>query len=360
MKSVIEFLSEMDSMAQHKRPADQYGNGEPAPAPVGVAPAGPVNTGDAHANRPLDQNVGEPVNPPQGSSQPVDGEKIPMDPNLHWDEFQAQLQAGAVQAKPMSEDKHMVKFSKDDFGSLFTDAGLSEEFMTKAITIFEAAVNARIKKEVARLNETANNYFTDQLKALSDKLVSENTENQAKYLDYVVTEWVAENKIAIESAKKVQLAESLLEGMKSIFVEHNVDVPTNKVNMVESLEQQVAELKGQLDESISKNADMLKMLKEAARDVEILNFTRGMSLVKADKVKELAESIEFTKPSEFRQKLTVLSENLTATAPKKGDGNSLIVEDNGKPGKEEKNLNEGHQIPEMAQYLTVSNLIKRK
>lgn len=362
MKTVAQILAEMEGAkpaGSAKRPADQF-NGEPAPAPVGVAPAGPLELGDARANRPLDkaQNPQELVAAPvTGDNVQVDGESVPVDPNQHWDEFEDELEKG-VQAKPMAESAHLVKFSKEDFGAIFENSGLSDEFVTKAMTVFEATVNDRIKKEVARLNEAANTYFTSQLKGLSERMIKENHENQSKYLDYVVTEWVKENEIAIQTGRRQVIAESLLEGIREVFIKHNVDVPAEKEDLVEGMEKELATLKAQLNESIDKNTTMLKMLKEAAKDVEILNFTRGMSAVKADRVKELAESIEFTKPTEFREKLAVLSEGLVAPAKKGNDGTSLIVEDNGKAVKE--TVTPSYEIPEMDRYLKTSAFLQRK
>ncbi len=361
MKSIHQILVEMEAdMAKHNRPADQH-NAEPAPAPVQVAPSGPLNLGDPHANRPLDEpQNGEAVNRPQGSSQPVDGEKVPLDPNAVVPDEVNAIEKKNETITPMSEAAHLVKFKKDDFGTLFADAGLSEEFIAKAMTIFEASVNGRIKKEVARLNSAANGYFTEQVKMLTAKMLKENDEKQSKYLDYVVTEWVKENKLAIENGMKVQLAEAFLSGMKNLFLEHNVEIPANKTNLVEELVGKVSELETKLNESMEKNIDLTKMLREAARDVEILDFTRGMTVVRADKIKSLAESIEFTKPEEFKAKLKSLDENFNVSNKNpKGTEAALITEDNGRVAVEP-TAAPSYEVPEMNQYMKVSGILRRK
>lgn len=106
--------------------------------------------------------------------------------------------------------------------------------------------------------------MTKSLDATLEEAVTEKldtiSENVDKYLDYVVSEWMTENEIAIEAGIKVEMAESLLSGLKNLFVEHNVAVSEETVDVVESLEGQVSELEGKANDLVNENIDLQKKL----------------------------------------------------------------------------------------------------
>jgi len=366
-KSIAEVLAEMES-AHANRPADNTSAGEPASA-VAADPATTLGGGDAHANRPADQSGnGEVSDRPQGSSVPPSGTATPMDPNgipaptgpvdvnQKWDELMSLM----MSFKPMNESEYSIKFNKNDFGSLFESEGISSEFGDKALTIFESAVNSRIKSEIVRINETANSYFTEQAKELEARIVSENDERIDAYLNYVVEQWVKDNQIAIESGFKVSIAENVLTGIKALFTENFVEIPETKADLVEELVGKVTSYEAALAEAIKTNNDLKKNLAESTKANVISGFVQGMTAVKADKIKSLAESVEFTNSSEFITKLKTLSENYSDKKSTKSGDSGLIVEDNGKVVVENAPAFTNSEIPEMARFVQATQMYSPK
>lgn len=343
MKNIHDILKDIELMegldAHANRPADVVGLGDPAPTPVpALDGTQSVDTGDSHANRPADVvGVGDP---------PVDGQGT------------KKKKPDAVDTMtPMSEADNLVKINRDEFTSLFAEGEMSPEFTEKCLTLIESTVNVLVKNHIAKLNSTANGYFTEQVEKVKTSLIKENEEKTSKYMDFAVTKWLKENALAIENGMKVQIAESFMDGMKSLFESHNIDIPNAKVDLVESLQKKVDGLEDKLSEQTEKAVNLNKMLKEAAKDVEVLEFTQGMSMASAEKVKALAESVEFTTPEQFKTKLKTLAESVTTQKPaaKKGADTAVIVEDTGKPSNAGQDVKVNYDFPEMAQILAAAS-----
>ena len=114
--------------------------------------------------------------------------------------------------------------------SLFAGDDLSEDYKTKAKAIFEAAVNAKIEERTSALEEEFENKLEEELVSFSEGLVSKMDE----YLEYVVSEWMEENKLAVERGIKAEMVEDFMVGLKNLFTEHYVEIPEEKVDVVEA------------------------------------------------------------------------------------------------------------------------------
>ena len=49
-----------------------------------------------------------------------------------------------------------------------------------------------------------------------------------EYLTYAVQSWIDNNKLAVESGLKSEIAESVVDGLKKVFVENHIEVPEEK------------------------------------------------------------------------------------------------------------------------------------
>jgi len=196
-----------------------------------------------------------------------------------------------------------------DLETLLEGTDISQEFKDKAKVLFESAVNTKVsqlveekEKEFATLIEEKDAEY----KQYVEKQLEETVDKLDEYLDYVVSEWYEENKIAIESGTKLELAESLFSGLKVLFVEHNIDVPDEKVDVVSGLEESLKEANDKLNEQIELNASMHKSIKEFKRAAIISEACKGMIDTKAEKLKQLSETVSFDDEDSFRKKLEVL------------------------------------------------------
>jgi len=187
---------------------------------------------------------------------------------------------------------------------MFAGQELSEEFMEKASVVFEAAVSELVASQRTALEEE---YTTKLEEAV--KTIREETDTQLdEYLNYVVEKWMEENKVAIESSLRGEVTESFMQGLQKLFVEHNVNIPEDKADIVEELISKVEELEGKLNETINENIE-LKKVKEA---VDLESVVEGLQADMTDTQKEkfgmLIENVSFTSKEDFEKKAKIIKE----------------------------------------------------
>ena len=194
----------------------------------------------------------------------------------------------------------------DDIEALTKDEeGLSEDFKKKAKTIFEAAVHAKVVDEVNdRMQEQAK-----EQEAGSQEFQKELTEKVDGYLTYVVEEWMKENELAIERGIRSELVEDFMSGLKTLFTEHYIDLPEEKVDMVDDLFTKVEELETSLDEEINRGVELQKELSQFKKDDAIKQTTKDLADADSEKIAKLAEGIEFENTEQYVEKLNVLKES---------------------------------------------------
>jgi hypothetical protein len=215
----------------------------------------------------------------------------------------------------------------EDIDALFAGETLSEEFKTKATTIFEAAVRSRVESIVEKI-ATENEAI---MESTVGELEAQMTDQVDEYLNYVVEQWMEENKLAVESGLRAEIAEDFINGLKNLFTEHYIEVPEDKVNLVDELAAQVAKKEEELAEQVKKTEELTKALNES-KAVEILRATcAGLTEVQVAKIKSLAESVQFTTEGEYSQKLAVIRENYFPTGKKISEAPQALVETEAQP-----------------------------
>lgn len=201
---------------------------------------------------------------------------------------------------------------EEHVNALLEGENLSEEFHAKATTIFEAAVKAKLEEEVALLEQAYAEALEEKVSEIQEQLASDVDD----YLNYVVEQWIEENEVAVESALRSELTEDFISGLKSLFAEHYIDVPEEEVQVVEELSQTVEELEAKLNEEIQRNVELTSMLSEA-RKVELTAVVcEGLTSTQAEKLKGLAEGVDYTSDEEFIDKISTLKENYFPIAAK--------------------------------------------
>ena len=192
-----------------------------------------------------------------------------------------------------------------DLGTLFDGTDLTEEFKEKAQTIFESAVAVRVAQEVELMeNELALRALTE-----SEELKEGLVEKVDGYLDYMVEQWIKDNEVALERGIKAEIFESFVSSMHSVFLEHNISLPDEEFDLVESTLEKTEQLQGQLDESIAQNVELNKTIKQYAKDALIKEHSEGMTNIDAEKFALLAEEINFDDDTSFAKKLDTIREN---------------------------------------------------
>lgn len=198
----------------------------------------------------------------------------------------------------------------EDVEALFAGEELSEEFKTKATTIFEAAVKRKLEEELAAIEEAYAATLEEQIASIQEELSS----NVDDYLNYVVEQWMSENEVAVEAGLRTELTEDFISGLKALFEEHYIDIPEDKVSVVEELGNKVSELETKLNEEIETNVQLNKMLNESLK-TEVLNqMVEGLTATQADKLKTLAEGVSYDNVEEYAQKVSTLRESYFPTS----------------------------------------------
>jgi hypothetical protein len=192
-----------------------------------------------------------------------------------------------------------------DVDALMNGESLSEEFRTKAATIFEAAVVSRVKDEVSRLEEEFDVKLAEQVESIKEGMV----EKIDGYLDYIVEQWLEQNEIALENGIKSDIMESFITGMKHLFQEHYIDVPEEKYDVLGEMELKIDALEAKLDEQVSKNIDLKKSLQEATRKEIVTMISEGLTATEAEKFAGLVEDLTFEDQESFKTKIQTIREN---------------------------------------------------
>lgn len=191
---------------------------------------------------------------------------------------------------------------QEDIKAIFNGTDLDEDFKQKVTTIFEAAVVAKINEEIEKFAVEAES----DVEVTTSEAINELSEKVDSYLDYVVQEWVEENKLAIEKGVRADMVEDFLRGLKGLFEEHYVDIPEEKVDVVEELVAKVEELESKLNEETDRSVELLGMVKEFEKSNAFAKSAEGLTDTQVEKLKGLAEGIEFTSTEDFTKKINML------------------------------------------------------
>jgi hypothetical protein len=225
----------------------------------------------------------------------------------------------AAQDKAMMKKMKMKEKMKEDMDALFTGENLSEEFVQKASTIFEAAVLARAEEVIAE----AETELMEQFEAAIEEVKEDLAAKVDDYLNYMVEEWVKDNEIAIEKGLRAEIVEDFITGLKGLFEEHYIDIPADKVDVVEELTSKVEELEEAYNEQIKSAIEMKKELNEHKKFEAIYAACEGLTQTQVEKLKSLAEGVEFTTDDEFATKLSTLKESYFKADVKVADSSAL-------------------------------------
>lgn len=211
---------------------------------------------------------------------------------------------------------------KEDVAAMFAGQELSEEFKTKVSTIFEAALKTNLKKYKAVLDEE----FDKALEVAVTTVAEDMDTKVEKYLNHVAEEWMQENEVAIESTLRTELTEDFIAGLRNLFLENYIDLPEDKVDVVENLSTQVDDLQVKLDEEIKKNIELKEAVIKEQRVNAVNALTEGMVATQVEKIKSLSEEIEFTNLEDFTSKVKTVMESYYPKTPVKKDTSMLNEE----------------------------------
>lgn len=259
-----------------------------------------------------------------------------------------------MKMKKMKESK-MKKMKEEvdsDISSIFSGEELSEEFKTNAKAIFEAAVIARISEIETDLQEQFDNKLNEQVEEVVSGLVDKVDE----YLEYVVTEWIEDNKIGIERNLKAEITEDFMVGLKNLFMENYVDIPEDKLDLVTEMSQKLQNAETSLDKKITENTQLVEQLNDHKKLEIFYGITEDLSDMQIAKLQSLAENIEFISEEDYKSKLVLTKKKYFDS---KKDEKSVISESKKDLDSMDSDLEESFS-PIMEHYVNnISKIVKR-
>ena len=256
------------------------------------------------------KQVKDVVNKGAKAAEPMKGMK--EEEQLDTEEVIEEEEVATEEVVAEEETETVAEYDiEEDVNALLGGEDLSEDFKSKAKTIFEAAINTK----VAQVKEALEAQYQEQL---ADRLVEATEELKERvdsYLEYVADEWVNENELAIEQGLKTEMTESFLGGMKSLFEEHYVTIPEDKYDVLESMVEKLDDMETKLNEQIERNISLNKRLAESVADGILDQVSEGLAQTQKEKLASLSESVEFESEEEYREKLETLKESYFSSKP---------------------------------------------
>ena len=207
--------------------------------------------------------------------------------------------------KEEKEEKKDIDVKEHVDALVAGEDSLSEEFKTKAATVFEAAIKSKVKEIAEEMQADYDKKLTEETSKSKDELV----EKVDSYLAYVVEEWMKENELALERGIKGEIAEDFISGLKKLFEDHYIDVPDEKYNVLEDQSSKIEELEKKLNESIEKNVELSKENGEHKRQDIIDEASKELADTQKEKFNKLAEEVEYSNEEDFTAKVKTIKES---------------------------------------------------
>ena len=226
--------------------------------------------------------------------------------------------------KETAKDKVKDMDMKEDVSALTDGEDLSEEFKAKAATIFEAAVKAKLVEEIEKLEGEYESKVAEKVEETKSEIV----EKVDAYLNYVVEEWMKENELAIEKGLRAEITEDFIGGLKSLFESHYINVPQEKYDVIEAQTAEIEKLKEEVNSTIEKNVELNQAIGQHVRTDIINDVSSDLAETESEKLKGLAESIEYKDAESFRTSVETLKNSYFPKAKASETESNEVAEQN--------------------------------
>ena len=223
-----------------------------------------------------------------------------------------------------AKDKVKDMDMKEDVAALTDGEDLSEEFKAKAATIFESAVKAKLVEEIEKLESEYETKVDEKVSEVKEEIV----DKVDAYLNYVVKEWMKDNELAIEKGLRAEITEDFIGGLKNLFESHYIDVPQEKFDVIENQAAEIVKLKEEVNKSIEKNVELNQRISEFAREDIINDVSSDLAVTESEKLKGLAESIEYKDADSFRKSVETIKNSYFPKAKASDTESNEVAENN--------------------------------
>ena len=242
------------------------------------------------------------------------------------DDEEDEEEADAKESKKVKEsiDQKIEDLDvSQDVEALVDGEELSEEFKTKAATIFETAIKSKVRSELEKIQEENDK----QMEELAETSMTSMVEKVDDYLNYVVEQWMSENELAIERGLKGEIAEDFISGLKGLFEDHYIDVPDEKYDILEANLTKIEELEDKLNKQMEENVQLRKAKGELVKESLIADVADGMTDTETEKFQSLVDDVEFSDEDSYKEKLQTIKESYFGTGKVESEETEMITEE---------------------------------
>lgn len=313
--SVQEFnVEKLDDLEEAKRAS--FGVNAEVPDPTGVVAQPPGGAAQAGDQTPPTQGSGIKPYTKVGMINAMVGAMSKMkkqDVSAAYSKMMGETVGGSGESELETKSRipgmpHISKTDLDiseDIKAIFAGADVSDDFIAKASSVFEAAVLSTVNGQLDAVNSQLETAIAEETKSSGDALV----ERVDSYLDYVVETWMTDNAVAIERGIKSELVEDFMKGLKNLFVEHYIDLPDEAVDVVEEMTTKVDSLEEAINEEIEKNIELTNKIREFERSIAFAEVSEGLTDTQIAKMESLSEAIDFEDVKSYTKKVATLRES---------------------------------------------------
>ena len=308
MSKIEEKSLDENAVTANAKPADPMPKSEAGtPGQAGYQDLGgptPMNSKPDDDSNKYKTGGGPTATPPQTKPSDASGKTV--------DSMKGDVKAGhepegdvIAEDEAQKEEEVIEVDLSADVQALTEGEDLSEEFKEKAKTIFEAAVVTRLNEELGRMHD-------DYAKVLEEEIESVKTELAEKvdeYLSFATNKWAKDNALAIEHGIKTEMAESVLAGLKQVFSENFIDVPEEKVDLVDEMTGQLDTMEKKLNSQIEENVALTKEIGGYIKNGIVTELSDGLSVAQKEKFASLTDAVEFENEESFREKVKTIRES---------------------------------------------------
>ena len=256
-----------------------------------------------------------------------------------YEEEEEDEEASKIKKESIDQTIEDLDVSQDIDALVGGEEELSDEFKTKAATIFETAIKSKVRTELEKIH--AENQ--ESSKKVAEETMTSVVEKVDDYMNYVVEQWMSENELAIERGLKGEIAEDFISGLKGLFEDHYIDVPDEKYDILEANLTKIEELEDKLNKQMEENVQLKKAKGELVKESMIADIADGMTDTETEKFQSLVDDVEFSDEESYKEKLQTIKESYFGADEVKAQDETLTEE-----GTEETQEVSG----QMAQYMS--------
>ena len=239
-----------------------------------------------------------------------------------YEEEEEDEEASKVKKESIDQTIEDLDVSQDIEALVSGEEELSDEFKTKASTIFETAIKSKVRTELEKIH--AKN--EESAKKVAEETMTSVVEKVDDYMNYVVEQWMTDNELAIERGLKGEIAEDFISGLKGLFEDHYIDVPDEKYDILEANLTKIEELEDKLNKQMEENVQLKKAKGELVKESMIADVADGMTDTETEKFQSLVDDVEFSDEESYKEKLQTIKESYFGSGEVKAQDETLTEE----------------------------------